>query len=471
MRFNGCPICMPAIFALAFSLSSQGAEVTVQNDSFVSGQSAVIVGDFVAGEKAGVRLTSPCNGTIVAVQIGWLSGPGGTSQFSIERNIWIHQGNTFPTPGTVLAQLEAPVLTPGFLNEFRYLDENNTQPLNVPVTSGQQFYVVLEFDNPTNIMGGTASVFRDLNGCQSGKNVLFAIPGGWLNFCLFLQGDLVIRAIVDCAAINGACCRPDGTCVETTQSNCSSQGGTYQGNGTLCSGVSCPQPTGACCRPDGTCAVITQSACLAAGGVYYGNGTTCAGRDCRGACCFQSSGNCLNLSQNQCNGANGIFKGIGTACATTVCFPTGACCMPDGTCQNSVDPTVCANMGGVYQGNFTNCGSIDCPDPVGACCFSNDFCIELTQIECESVLASWKGMGTDCADLNGDGRADDCVGGPLPCEPCDLDCNGSVNPFDIQPFLNMLSGGGGGCSSCAGDANADGTVNPFDINDFIECLS
>lgn len=54
--------------------------------------------------------------------------------------------------------------------------------------------------------------------------------------------------------------------------------------------------------------------------------------------------------------------------------------------------------------------------------------------------------------------------------PCDADCNGTVNPFDIQDFLGVLAGGDG-CSPCAGDADGNGTVNPFDINAFLACLS
>lgn len=57
------------------------------------------------------------------------------------------------------------------------------------------------------------------------------------------------------------------------------------------------------------------------------------------------------------------------------------------------------------------------------------------------------------------------------CLPCDLDCNGSINPFDIQPFVNLLSGAGTPCSPCAGDADGNGTVNPFDIQSFLDCLS
>lgn len=58
------------------------------------------------------------------------------------------------------------------------------------------------------------------------------------------------------------------------------------------------------------------------------------------------------------------------------------------------------------------------------------------------------------------------------CVPCDVNCDGTVNPFDIQPFLDLLMGTGTApCSPCAGDANLNGTVNPFDINDFLTCLS
>lgn len=55
------------------------------------------------------------------------------------------------------------------------------------------------------------------------------------------------------------------------------------------------------------------------------------------------------------------------------------------------------------------------------------------------------------------------------CHPCDTNCNGTVNPFDIQPLVELL-GGATPCSPCAGDANLDGTVNPFDINEFLNCL-
>lgn len=58
---------------------------------------------------------------------------------------------------------------------------------------------------------------------------------------------------------------------------------------------------------------------------------------------------------------------------------------------------------------------------------------------------------------------------PTPCDPCDTDCNGTVNPFDITPFLSAIAGSPG-CSPCAGDTDGNGTANPFDITPFLDCL-
>jgi hypothetical protein len=129
------------------SLSAQ--EVIVKNDSVSDFGTAAIVGDFVAGEEAGAVLTMPQNGTIVGVQIFWRSG-NGVSGYSIENAIHIYDGSTFPTPGTELETVVAPVLEDGWLNEFRYLDDNMTIPLSVPVTAGLNIMITLEYANSTN---------------------------------------------------------------------------------------------------------------------------------------------------------------------------------------------------------------------------------------------------------------------------------------------------------------------------------
>lgn len=420
-----CSAGLCCLIAAAVVLPASATEVTVQNDSFVNGGSAVVVGDFVAGEQAGVRLTSPCDGTIVAVQIGWLSQTGAAPQ-SVQQAIHIFDGSTFPTPGAELAVLNGPVLTDGFLNEFRYLDENQTIPLNVPVTAGQQFYVTLEYATGTNIVAGDASVFRDVDGCQSGKNVLFAIPGDWTNFCIFLSGDLVIRAVVDCNALTGACCLPDGSCASMTAADCATNGGTYQGDGVDCAGVTCPQPSG--------------------------------------ACCFPSTGGCLDLIQSDCTAAGGIWGGAGTDCATFVCFPIGACCLPDGTCMDNVDPNQCAAAGGVFQGDSTTCGTVTCPEPTGACCFSTGGCLVLTDADCGIAGGTWAGPGTTCDDNNGNGAPDACEAGT----PCPGDVNGD-NSVDITDLGLVLTNFGMNVTpGTNGDVNGDGVV---DISDLGEVLA
>ena len=427
-----------AIVASALSIPVLGEEVTLQTDSFVTGGSAVIVGDFVPGEHAGVRLTSPCDGAIVEVQIGWLSESGDTGQ-SFERAIHIYEGSTFPTPGTELLVLEGPVLTDGALNQFRYLDDQGTVPINIPISMGEQFYVTLEFENPTDILNGTPSVFRDLDGCHAQGNVLYAIPGSWMDFCVYLPGDLVIRAVIDCEEMQGACCLSDGACVVLTASDCTTQGGTYQGDGVSCSSVECPQPVQ--------------------------------------ACCFELTGGCLDLTADDCLTAGGIPAGIGTECGTYVCFPIGACCLPDATCQDGLSPEECAALAGVFQGDGTDCATTECPDPSGACCFSAGGCLVLTEANCAVAAGTWAGPGTDCADNNGNGTADACESGcPNPGSSgsyCDADIDGSgdclVNLADLAQLLGHY-GMSSGATHDDGDLEPPGGDGDVDLADLAALL-
>jgi hypothetical protein len=403
----------------------QAAEITVKNDSIGGGGSVVIVGDFVPGEHAGARLTSPCDGTIVAVQVLWFEGTPGNPP-SLERAIHIFDGGTFPTPGSELLLLEAPVLTPGFINEFRYVDEGQTLPISVPVKSGQRFYVTLEFDNPTDVGGGGASIVRDLNGCQAQKNVLRAIPGGWLNFCQFLAGDVAIRAVIDCPDPDGACCLTDGTCVSATEVDCTGMGGAFQGAGVACGSVTCPEPTG--------------------------------------ACCFEQTGGCLVLTPTNCGSAGGVFRGAGTDC-TIVCFPEGACCLPDGSCLDAMTPEDCDAQNGVFQGDGTTCGAETCPEPEGACCFNTGFCLPLTEADCAQAGAEWMGFATDCTDADENGTADDCE--QPPC-PGDLDGDQDVDLIDLALELGAF----GACVGepeylPAADTDGNGCVDLPDLSALI----
>ncbi|MCG3128576.1 MAG: hypothetical protein CHACPFDD_03465 [Phycisphaerae bacterium] len=80
------------------------------------------------------------------------------------------------------------------------------------------------------------------------------------------------------------------------------------------------------------------------------------------------------------------------------------------------------------------------------------------------------GQGDACDDDDdNDGLPDS--GDPCPLEhACDVNCDGSINGFDVDPLVALLSGGGTPCSPCAGDTNGDGFTDGFDIDGFVDCL-
>lgn len=191
------------VFALAAALSSTGVwavEQTVRNDSLENGQSGVIIYGFAAGEAAASWLTSPCNGTIRAVQVFWTS-PLANQAIEIHDSVKVFRAGTFPNPGVLAAEIGGPVLNDGVMNEWRYLDENNTVPLSVSVVQNEVFVVAFTYAAPP-ITNSSPSLVRDTNGIQSGRNALLAQIGAsfiWFDSAsLGLTGDWVIRAVVDC---------------------------------------------------------------------------------------------------------------------------------------------------------------------------------------------------------------------------------------------------------------------------------
>jgi len=428
---------------LALPLAARGEDILVKNDSIVDFGYAVIVGDFIPGEQAGARLTSPCNGTIIAVHVLWLEGQLGNPP-SLEEAIHIYDGGTFPQPGAELALLEGPVLTPGYWNAFQYLDEEQQIPLQVPVTAGQRFYVTLEFANETDVGHGGASVVRDTDGYHSGCNVLYGyIPGyGWHwwdfnGFPVYLAGDIAIRAVVHCPGATGACCHADGTCTNAVeQSGCQAFGDVWH-EGLTCAQITC-NPRGACCRNNGCLQLVEQSLCQAINGVYAGDGTNCNDNVCvPGACCVLETGDCLQLFEFQC-----------------------------------------AAIGGSFQGHGTSCDPNPCPQPQGACCV-DIFCIPgQLEASCTSAGGEWAGAWTTCADNDHNGVADVCE------NPCvgqtlgDANCDGNVDGFDIQPFVQAMTDPGAWEAAhpdcdllCVCALNGSGAVDGFDIQPFVDLLT
>ena len=195
----------PIIVALGLCLSGTAAaiELTVKNDSLVDFGQAAIVWGFVGGEKAASWLTSPCDGDVVALQVFWRS-PSGLAPFSIQESIDVYRAGAFPQPGEIALQVFGPVMNDNALNEFRYLDENNTLPISVPVVQDETFVVAFTFTAPPE-PGMDPSVVRDTDGIQPQRNAILADIGAsfmWFDAAaLGVTGDWVIRAVVDCDAL------------------------------------------------------------------------------------------------------------------------------------------------------------------------------------------------------------------------------------------------------------------------------
>ncbi len=58
----------------------------------------------------------------------------------------------------------------------------------------------------------------------------------------------------------------------------------------------------------------------------------------------------------------------------------------------------------------------------------------------------------------------------FPCDPCDMNCDGTVDAKDIEFFIDILFNGATPCGSCTGDTNGDGFIDAEDIEGFINCL-
>lgn len=151
---------------------------------------------FVIGEEAGTAFGSLPAGhfpiEVLRVGIGWSSQIGDAPP-SLEEAVKFYASG-LPTPGDVNAPLYqklGPVLTDGFINEFNFEPDPGELIINT-----QPFTVTLEFANQNANDIFAPSVVHDGNGCQSPRNVVYAIPGGWLNACSAgIGGDWIFYVI------------------------------------------------------------------------------------------------------------------------------------------------------------------------------------------------------------------------------------------------------------------------------------
>lgn len=114
----------------------------------------------------------------------------------------------------------------------------------------------------------------------------------------------------------------------------------------------------------------------------------------------------------------------------------------------------------------------------GACCMANDRCAEVSPVQCVQSGGAPGEPGTSCAP-------NPCAGAPS-CRAADANCDGAINNFDIDPFVQgVLSAGDSVAPTpylaaatqqcwdarvCWGDVNHDSGFNNFDIDPFVQCV-
>ncbi len=218
--------------------------------------------------------------------------------------------------------------------------------------------------------------------------------------------------------------------------------GDYQGVGTSCAAISCPIPC-----PEATINVLILTDAAP-------QQTTWEVRD-------QVSGTLV--------ASGGPYDQPGTFFETDVCVRLTGCydftildsagngIFPGGY-QVSYNDTIVGASGSFVGASETvpdigdGCGLL----PVGACCLSDQSCLELTQPACVLSAGVYAGDGTLCAE-----------------ELCGVGCSGDTNNdsvVNVTDLINVIStwGTDGQGAEFDADLNGDGTV---DVTDLIAVIS
>jgi hypothetical protein len=180
----------------------------------------------------------------------------------------------------------------------------------------------------------------------------------------------------------GGCCLA-GSCALLSRDSCVSQGGTFLGAWTTCSGPDCNnngvldacEGGAACCLTDDSCVVWTASCCVNQGGSFTCVGSTCQDTNgnaiadvCEspvGACCGTA---CTVETQACCSSQGGAFMGVGTTCDDCnengdpdACETEGLhpCCLPSLSCVLWT-AECCSAVGGQYFPTKLKCTSVNC---------------------------------------------------------------------------------------------------------------
>ncbi len=245
-----------------------------------------------------------------------------------------------------------------------------------------------------------------------------------------------------------ACCLPNGTCLNATQSVCTSH--TVQGTfiaGLRCETLApgqCSNQVARCCFNDGSCQQLTGNSCTIRSGTPVPGEFICTADACAsfgGACCGGALGDCTVTTEATCDG---VYRGDDSDCsnASTLCPGLGACCRSNGDCFDALSTTECQTIGGFYEDNGTACTTQIACDERGACCTGTGSCLFVDEAACIEINGEFKGMGLVCA-------GNVCKGGC--CQGATCLVKTEEECFELE---GNYFGDGSGCGTNACDTGA-----------------
>jgi hypothetical protein len=171
------------------------ADVKVyQNDSLplAGGGTIACQAGFASNEVgAAVFTVPPEDGKVLVLSADFWACDGSGFGFAQPRPVQVEvYGAGGPDPGAPLYVSPTITAVPGFLSQWSVAD------VGLAFDTGATFAVGVRL-----LSGGLFQNFTtlatDADGCQAGKSLIFAVPGGWTDACaLGVSGDLFVRARV-----------------------------------------------------------------------------------------------------------------------------------------------------------------------------------------------------------------------------------------------------------------------------------
>ena len=263
---------------------------------------------------------------------------------------------------------------------------------------------------------------------------------------------------------------PGSTCVSTVRC-CKPVGHAGPGHMHVTGHICTPCPCGACCDPiSGSCTELSGTdpagACTTSGRVFKGIGSSCNSADGDTIPDSYETGNCCQ---------------VGNCAAGNLCTyptsPTRADTDGDGLPDHS-DPFPCNRcMPLIAPNRPAICDSFDQTLPGDGDCDNDGICDLCEIIDGSSHDANDNDIPDECeSDCNGNGIPEDAEVACGFLRYGDMNCDGFINPGDIDPFVLALLNpaayvaGYPACNPANADLLCDGKEDGLDIDLFVGCV-